>query len=276
VSGQVHYDRKHPFRAKATKYGLMLYSLNDTFIGRSLDQYGEWTEFEIDLLTLIGPDDTVIDVGANIGTHTLAFAAIAKSVHAFEPQPRLFRILAANLALNGIDNVVAHKMAVGSRCGQISIAYLPPDDAIFNFGALPLDAPTGQQIPASIVTVDSLGLSPSLIKIDVEGMEGEVIAGASETIKRCSPAIYLENNGQDSKSAAAALAAINYRAWWSLGPYFNPKNHFANPVNIWPDVMPSSNLIALPHDPDVRFDLPEFLGPDDSWINAQQRMTGTI
>src|SRR5882724_10322207 len=266
MSAQVYYDPKHPFRIKQTKHGMMAYSLNDKFIGRSLDQYGEWCEFEIDLLSrIIKPEDTVIDVGGNIGTHALAFSKMASHVYSFEPQPRLFRILAANIALNGVHNVTVKPQALGDSCETISIADLPPDETLFNFGALPLGADLANRITASMITIDSLGLAPSLIKIDVEGMEAQVIAGATETIKRCQPYLYLENNGNDSKAVSEALENVGYKAWWSMGPYFNPKNHFGNLINLWPKVMPSVNLIAVPRSSNVVFDLPEFGGAYDVW-----------
>ena len=54
---------------KRCKHGLFMYNRNDAFIGRGLDVYGEWCEFEIQLLRLfIKPGNTVIDAGANIGT----------------------------------------------------------------------------------------------------------------------------------------------------------------------------------------------------------------
>lgn len=261
------YDPTQPFAIKRCRHGLFAFSRNDTFIGRSLDTYGEWCEFELDLLrSVVGVNDTVIDVGANIGTHVIAFARMAKKVYAFEPQPRLYRMLQANLALNNIKHVTTHRLAVGAYCGDILIADLPSDETVFNFGALPISFPGPNRLSAQMVTIDSLGLSPALIKIDVEGMESDVIEGAKETIKRHSPVIYLENNGNDSDEAAGALNSIGYRAWWSIGPYFNPNNFFKHPTSIWSErMMPSANLIAVPKSSGRTFDLPEFTGAADNW-----------
>ena len=73
-----------------TRYGEMWYFARDEVIGRSLEQYGEWAEHEISLLSgYIVPETLVIDIGANIGTHTLAFARRHPSaaVIGFEAQP---------------------------------------------------------------------------------------------------------------------------------------------------------------------------------------------
>lgn len=268
----INYDPQQPFAIKHCKHGLMAYSRNDTLIGRSLDSYGEWCEYEIELLgQILRLGDVVIDVGANIGTHTVAFAGLVGPtghVFSYEPQPRLHRLLAANITLNECDNVSLSRCAIGAEFAHVPMADLPPDHVVFNFGALPLNAPA--LIPSSDTTIvmplDGMRAKPSLIKIDVEGMEADVIRGARETIARHSPVLYLENNGDDSAAIAPILDEIGYRAWWSIGPYFNPENHFGNPVNIWPpNLVPSANLIAVPRRSDHTFDLPEFGGAGDSW-----------
>ena len=102
-----------------------MYNRNDTFIGRSLEFYGEWCEFEIVLMRqLIKLGDIVIDAGANIGTHTVAFANLVGStgiVHAFEPQGRHFMMLAGNAALNAVENVFCHQKAAGGSIGEITL-----------------------------------------------------------------------------------------------------------------------------------------------------------
>lgn len=267
------HDQNQPFAIKKCRHGMMAFNRNDTFIGQSLFQYGEWCEFEIELLSkVMRYGGTAIDVGANIGTHSVALAKSATRIYAFEPQPRLYRLLTANLALNGIQNVVPERVAVGDHIGFIPMADLPPDEAMFNFGAVPLShgEPKGE---ARIITVDYLGIAPTLIKIDVEGMEPDVIRGAHKTIERHQPTLYLENNGfDDSSKVASALDEIGYRAWWSIGPYYNPANFFANPICIWvANVAPSANLIAVPRSSGISFDLPEFLGADDVWWKAEKR-----
>jgi len=94
-----------------TRYGEMFVPKTDTFIGRSLLHYGEWTHSELAVIgQMVKPGMVVADVGSNIGTHTLAMATMVGPsglVVAFEPQPFTFRLLSANLLENGIQNVVA-------------------------------------------------------------------------------------------------------------------------------------------------------------------------
>src|SRR4029078_4119505 len=91
---------------KNCRHGLFMYSRNDNFVGRGLDLYGEWCDFELQLLrNYIKYGDTGIDGGAHIGTHALASGNMVGPtgiVHAFEPQRRLFGMLAGNVALNSL------------------------------------------------------------------------------------------------------------------------------------------------------------------------------
>ena len=134
------------FITKQCKHGKFTFNHNDTFIGASLKEYGEWCEFEIDLLSkLIGPGSIVIDAGANIGTHTLALADIVGTrgaVYAFEPQPRLEAILRQNVAQNNLEKIVhINRLALGNVSELVHMADLPPDDTPFNFGGVSLASP---------------------------------------------------------------------------------------------------------------------------------------
>ena len=94
---------------KETKDGTVLYNKNDTYVGKSIDTYGRYQLEELKLFDkYIQKGDIAIDVGANIGTHTLWLANKVGAegfVYAFEPQRLLFQTLCANLALNSIQNV---------------------------------------------------------------------------------------------------------------------------------------------------------------------------
>jgi FkbM family methyltransferase len=271
-------ENKH-VAVKRCRHGVMAYNRNDAFIGMSLDHYGEWCEFELALLRSVVPvGGTVIDAGANIGTHAVAFANMVGpqgKVFAFEPQPRLFHLLCANVALNGLTNVETGDEVLADEGGTVAqLPALPPDDTFCNFGAISiLKAGNGPQVVTA--RIDDLGLtSCALIKADVEGMEPHVIRGALETIERCQPVLYIENNGEDSAAIAPVLEQTGYRAFWSIGNYYSPQNFYANPMNIWPNVAPSANLIAFPKTAEIRFSgsMPEFAGAQDNWRDAVKRM----
>jgi FkbM family methyltransferase len=205
---------------KRCKHGLFMYNRNDAFVGRGLDLYGEWCEFEIQLMRLVlRPGDVAIDAGANIGTHTVAFANLVGPtgvVHAFEPQRRNFLMLAGNVAINALDNVFCHQAAVGDAVGHITVPSMPPPDTHFNFSAVSIagGAEQGERVP--LLTLDSLNLPACrVIKIDTEGMEPQVLSGARTLIERHRPFLYLENNEPGaSQRLSAVLDSYGYTAWW--------------------------------------------------------------
>src|ERR1043166_6217492 len=109
-------------RLKRTRHGAMLYCIHDMYVGRSLDLYGEFSAEETALFgRLIEPGMTVLDVGANIGVHTLDLAAAVGptgAVIAFEPQGFLHQILRTNILLNELVNVQAIHGALGRGGSQ--------------------------------------------------------------------------------------------------------------------------------------------------------------
>jgi FkbM family methyltransferase len=135
----------------------------------------------------------VLDIGAHIGTHTLVMSqAVGTEGHvlAFEPQPKTFRELFLNMAINDLKNISFYWAGVGDRAGNIELG--PMHES--NEGGTGLGGGTGQTV--QLLTVDSLGLSNvSLMKIDVEGMEDQVLLGARETILANRPVIIIEIMG---------------------------------------------------------------------------------
>jgi FkbM family methyltransferase len=130
------------------------------------------------LRAAVGPSDLVFDVGANIGFTARLFAQSGAKVIAFEPSPKAFRLLARNLA--GIGD--ARQLAVADRPGRLFFE----ECAQLNLSHL---ADRGIEVEA--VTIDSLPERPTFIKIDVEGFEASVLAGATETLRQ-GPTIFFE------------------------------------------------------------------------------------
>ncbi|RYG27834.1 MAG: FkbM family methyltransferase, partial [Burkholderiales bacterium] len=202
-----------------TLRGWLEYYGNDAPIGRALTQYGEWAEAELSVLrVLCRPGQTVVDVGAHVGNHTLAFARVVGphgSVLAFEPQRAIFNLLQRNMDANGCTMVKLYQAGVGAAEGQMKT---PPIDygAHANFGAValkPKDSDEGDLV--RILTLDSLDLDRcDLLKIDAEGMGIDVLAGARGVIDRLAPIIAIECNGVGEGVAAfQALSRSGYRAW---------------------------------------------------------------
>ena len=255
-------------RLKRGRHGLVLYPVLDAFVGRSVDLYGEWSLGDAQVVSpYLRPGMTALDVGANLGTFTLFLAGAVGAtgrVHAFEPVRASRRLLAANCALNGLDQVEIHGAAVGAAAGFATVPELDLGLA-GNFGAAAL-GPAGSGRTVAMLAIDDLALEAcDLIKADVEGHERDVLAGASRTVARFRPGLLLLENEEPSLSAALieALLALDYRLWWHAPPLFAPDNWFGCRDDAFP-TLGSLNLLALPAERgEVRTDFPPVRGPDD-------------
>lgn len=236
-------------RTKECRHGTMVYNIHDMYIGRSLDLYGEFSEGEIDLFSqFIRPGQVIVEAGANMGAHTVWFAKRVGpqgAVLAFEPQRVIFQLLNANVALNQLTNVHAIWAALGQRAGLTVVPHLDYGKEN-NFGGLSLgDFQNGQ--PVEVRTIDRLNLPKChFIKVDVEGMEQEVLAGATETIAKHQPALYVEND-RDDKAAKLTqfIDGLGYNMYWHTPPLFRPDNFAGNPENVFGQIL-SRNMLCLP------------------------------
>jgi FkbM family methyltransferase len=237
-------------RLRRCRHGVMLYNLNDTHLGTMLDLYGEYSEAEADMFRhFIEPGMTAVEVGANIGAHTLALAGIVGPqgrVLAFEPQRIVFQMLCANLALNGIEHVDAHWAAVGSAPGRITVPRLAGTERA-NFGGLAVGGEHGDAV--RLLTLDNLELPAcDFLKIDVEGMERDVVLGARETIRRTRPVISAENDREEKSPALVELLwELDYDCYWDIPYYVHVPNFRGNTENLFP-TMASFNLVCLPRE----------------------------
>lgn len=139
---------------------------------------------------LLRPDDLVLDVGANIGTHTLYFAAVCRArVLAFEPHPESARTLRENVRRNGLESrVTVHELGLGATTARAALAL---DDAQ-NLGHCTLRPAGDGEIEVRAFDDLQLATDVKLVKIDVEGMEAEVLAGMVQLLQRAQPALYVE------------------------------------------------------------------------------------
>jgi FkbM family methyltransferase len=236
---------------KPCRHGKMLFLKHDTYVGRSLDAYGEWSELECKVFgAIVRKGDIVVEAGSNVGAHTIQLAKLvgpAGKIVAFEPQRLLFQILCANLALNEMFNCYAYQAAVGSAAGILKVPQLDLY-ATQNFASLSLGhAGEGMDVP--VIALDSLDL-PSLrfLKADVEGMEIEVLQGARRTIEKHRPILYLENDRRENSPALITLVfELGYDIYWDAPPIFNPNNFNGNADNIFKNTV-SINIVCIPRD----------------------------
>jgi FkbM family methyltransferase len=232
------------------RHGTMMYLRQDKYVGRSFTEYGEYSEGEVDVFRqCLGPGDVALDIGANFGSHTLPLARLvgpSGRVFAFEPQRILFQILCGNIALNELPNVHALPVALGRAAGSAKVPALDYSGAN-NFGGVSLVSGHGEDVP--VVTLDQLDVTKAkLIKIDVEGMELDVLAGAKATLARCRPILYVENDrAANAEALVAHVRDEGYRMWWHTPPLFNPANFLGNPSDVFGNIA-SFNMLCLPRE----------------------------
>ena len=206
-------------------YGTFFFPPGD-LMERQTIRYGSHTRPEIALLLdVVRPGDIVLDVGAHVGTVAVPLArrtGPTGQLLAFEPDPASLIYLEANLALNLVANWShIHPVAVGHEPGWVDIFI--QDDA--NTGAN-FAVPSGKTESAVRVVAldDVVGATVDVIKIDVEGMECDVLRGATRLIEDGRPVIHLEVSGAHLERAGTTtseletiLVAGGYRFFRNVG-----------------------------------------------------------
>lgn len=146
----------------------------------------------------------MVDVGANIGNHSLFWAASGHAVAAFEPDATLTSCLEASALLNKMSALSVHSVAVGAEPGKCRLREVEPTNigmqqAVVGEGDIP------------VVRLDDMGLAGvGTLKVDVEGMELDVLQGASAIIDRDKPNIYVEAVGEQHARVTELLEMSGY------------------------------------------------------------------
>ncbi|KVL14660.1 FkbM family methyltransferase [Burkholderia sp. MSMB1826] len=234
----------------STNHGTLIINKNDENhsaeygnygVGWNILETGSFYKTDIKLLTSIlelkkreldGKRPVLaIDCGANIGVHTIEFARAldeAGSVISIEAQRSVYYALCGNIAINNCFNVEAKNAAIGNKNGALKIPFIDYHKKS-SFGSLELiksttnedigqniDYDRGYDVP--LITLDSLNQSyVDLIKIDVEGMEETVIAGALETLSASRPIMFIEKIKSNSSRMHQTLGDLQYEIH-DLGP----------------------------------------------------------
>ena len=292
-----HPSVADPYLLVAARRGTMLVNRNDIYMGQAYLQYGECCELEtLFLLSMVRLPGLVIEVGSNMGVHTVPMAAeLARqgrsapgSLLALEPQPVIFQQLCANLALNGLMNVTALPYACGRETGAITFE-APDYRSSGNFGGTemgcngresagptqlpPLTARLPTRLTVQCVKLDDLVPEGEvgLIKIDVEGLELEVLQGSAGILARCRPVLYVENDRPGrSQQLIQHLLDLDYRLWWHIPALFNPDNIRGTPINHYPNVC-SFNMLCIPRGSPIHVDAPMEIFHSDCDPRSQGR-----
>jgi FkbM family methyltransferase len=159
------------------------------------------------------PGMTFVDVGANIGSHTVHGARLVATegrVFSFEADPETFKLLAWNVRLNGVDNATLFNECVSDKCGPV----------VFNVNANSarnsLLRPGSSQISLSASTLDRLlppGLQADLLKIDVEGGDYLVLKGARRIFESSPPRVVVIEATSCKTEIEHFLLSYGYRLY---------------------------------------------------------------
>ncbi|TXC70974.1 FkbM family methyltransferase [Sphingomonas ginsenosidivorax] len=256
----------------STRYGEFFCVRTDSVIGKSLKKYGEWAQLEIEILSPFVKDDGIIlDIGANIGTHAVGFSTLnpGAKIIALEPQPLAYALLSANILSSGHSNIFPFNVAAGKRRAFLNFK-LNYESIGHNVGGVSLVGTepvegAAYTMPITVVQVDDLSMDRPvrLMKIDVEGMEPDVLRGALRTIARDRPVIFFEVLDMSTlRACRRLLARLDYDLRWLETPAFNPANYRGDQENIWS--WGEVGVLALPtrNDPRVAH-LPGVTGKED-------------
>lgn len=191
----------------------------------------------------LGAGGVFVDVGANQGDFALLAAGLVGPggrVLAFEPEPGNAAAIRSNIALNGLTNVELREAALSDRVGTATLHR----SAVSGWHSLRPDLPDRDRDATTVAVqaLDDLGLPRlDLLKIDVEGAEAAVIAGARDTLYRHRPVVLLDTHPQLGADVAAMAATFR-----ELGYEAHPSGRAATgPVLAdWPDE--PADLVLVP------------------------------
>jgi FkbM family methyltransferase len=196
------------------------------FVGNVESYVKGFQDYDADssLLTRLTRDlpqgSIIFDVGANIGIVTVVLAVQRPDfrIRAFEPVPSNVECLRRNLQANGIRNVEVVEAIVGDKPGKLQISDNGPWSSVGDA------AHASAMVWAKVVTLDDYADEPvAFLKIDTEGYEPHVLAGARELLQRAKPLVFTE-----------------FSSWWYL-------EKGVNPIQFSRALMDNCDILAIYH-----------------------------
>ena len=195
-----------------TQFGKIVVNINDQFIGKSFINKKYWGLQDIEIISKIiefkCKKNRIIfyDVGANIGSHSIALSNIFKNkilIRAFEAQSNIYDIFIQSIRINNLNNIEVYHNAVSDKNDEIIRIDLPDYSKVNNFGGLELLKPfrnsdnaemqkSGNFEDVKTIKLDNFDEKVDFIKIDVEGMENLVLKGSKNLIVNHRPFLFME------------------------------------------------------------------------------------
>jgi FkbM family methyltransferase len=177
----------------------------------------------------VRPGSVAVDVGANIGIFSYALCRLGAEVEAFEPLPEC----AATIRTYRSRHLKLHNVALSSELGELEL-HVPVSDGMPNFGRASLSNQFGEDdivLKVPVKPLDEFGLeNVSFIKIDCEGHESRVLAGAVDTVKRNRPVMLVEIEQRHlsvpMNEVFDAFLASDYHGYFHRNGRFFPLSEF--------------------------------------------------
>lgn len=226
-----------------TRYGVVLADGSKAATARSLGQYGEWLDQELDMIgALLDEGHVVLEYGAEYGAQTLWLSQLVGAngqVHVIEPRRFEHIALCSTLALNGARNVYPLHAALGDS-REVSL-FMPAEDGH--------PGETSRQMALDAMRVARL----NLIKVNRAGGLLPMLAGAEATLRNHRPIVYFRLSNTDlATQEIATLKSMGYRCWSHLPYLYNARNFAGSTANIFPGWV-SQNVIATHKDATEEF-----------------------
>ena len=221
-----------------------------------------WLGWMVDWLS----ETVVYDVGANIGYYSLTLSDRARQIYAFEPSSRTRHWLWLNLRLNRARNVRIFGYALSDTKGRadLNVYSSTGNNSLFVRQVSPKhDLKLLRTEPIRIIDLDRLRreqhlLDPTLIKIDVEGGELQMLNGALETVRKSRPVIMLEYSEATSRDAGYAreelLKPLTPLAYRFLGLASDPNDLRLHELIHGRAAVDIDNVLAIPENRFVEFE----------------------
>lgn len=238
-----------------SKVGEMIIYRNDSIVSAAIALFGEYCDAEIQIMSrYLDKDSVYLDIGTNIGYHALGVhKTVGCAVMGFEPHPDHFTVAAYNCR---DKNIRLYNTALGNKNGTMTISTFN-DSETSNYGEVGVNDEGIEVSQIKLDELDELGVV-TLMKIDVEGFELEVLKGATKTIKEQRPVIFYEAIDFDVWNKCYKwLDSKDYKQYWvtcrtkPLAPTY--KETDVNPFGFGG----VSNILAVPIEKDQPQDLLE-------------------
>ena len=237
------------FISRSQTGSMLSHSISDSQAYRfSIHGYHEWRNLAI-AIALCRQGDTIVEIGAHIGTETIGFSDIVGSsgkVHAFEPLPANLESLKNTVNNSQYRNTIISPIAVGDKLGKVRfVTPLPKESSGLSHIVGKDEKPIANTIEVDCVTVDSLANSigqSKVIFIDAEGSDLSILQGGKNYISNYKPAIvlecypsWLERAGFNVSDLFSTIRNMGYRVFeisrFGLKPIRSVDNY--NKVSNW-------------------------------------------